>query len=488
MTKQLYVLYQDAKLPDFAEPNPRARGVRVVRRSFQQIALLRWPDGRLCHIANYWLHDKLRSSTGSETANTYASLITPVIRYCYAKNIALHQMSDVLFLDLTKQLVNETRLTRRGIELARINNQTLQIQSLTLDLLNWIHKSFKNSIGQGLIGEGSEFRIIVEKRTNPQTGKHYFWHRHLVNSVPYKNDKSPIPEDFIDKIRSEIFRRHDVTNLPERSKHKLKSCPELFNCRNTYLYERRMFTVRMMKLMGLRPEELIDIPLNLNTDVLSRKSIATPTKKRGRPEPIRYFPITLRAAIDFNRYLRARQEFVGTLTALKIVSRDTKSLILNENGEPLKKASLTKEFDRICQGSDLGDARSCLSMFRHRFITREIHYILEKAFANDPTLKMVKTNALRDSVCAQVLPKTGHASEKSLWAYFHYEYDLMSQTSGYVKNIENRDRVEAAAELLLNLKFDNKLTPTPGIAEKIDQLERYIDLLRDEITCGPLAG
>lgn len=493
MSIQLYQLFKNVKLPDHATPIIGSENYRIVRRDYESFAILRWPDGRPCHIATHWLQSKLQSSSGRDTPNTYSAQITPLIRFCYSKGICFHEMNDGLFYEFTMQLKWEKRLGKYGIESKRINNTSIQIQSRALDLMEWITRTFPNSIGKGLVGETSQARVIVEWRFNRYSGKRYMWHRHLMESVSDKFDKAPIPENFIEIIRNDIFRKHNIANLPPASKRKLKSSPDLFLSQNTYLYERRMFTVRLMKLIGLRPEELIDIPLDLNENVLSRRSIAVPTKKRGKPAPIRYFPVTLRAALDFDRYLTARRTFLQQLNASGSSPSAGKSpkplerndaLLLANNGRPIQKQSLTKEFDRICVDAGLGAVRTCLSMFRHRFVTREIHYLLDVAFAKDAKLKTHWTEALRDSICAEVLPKTGQASEKSLWHYFHYEYDLMTQTTGYTKSIENRDRLESAQEALLNLKYDSILLSNSPLTDRIRELEDVIDALQGELMSG----
>lgn len=493
MSIQLYVLFKNVKLPDHAMPIAGTKDYRIIRRNYESFAVLRWPDGRPCHLATLWMQSKLQRSGGRDTPNTYSAQITPLIRYCYSKKISFHEMNDELFYEFTQQLKWEKRLGKFGTESKRINNTSIQIQSRALDLMEWITRSFPHSLGKGLVGETSHSRIIVEWRLNRYTGKRYMWHRHLMESVSEKFDKAPIPENFISSIQNEIFRKHDIANLPTSSKRKLKLSPDLFMAQNTYLYERRMFSIRLMKLMGLRPEELVDIPLDLNQSVLSRKSIAVPTKKRGKPAPIRYFTVTLRAALDFNRYLKARLTFLQQLKDFESARPLRKhpnlltlndALLLGIDGQPLQKQSLTKEFDRICIDAGLGAVRTCLSMFRHRFITREIHYLLDVAFAKDAKFKTHWTEALRDSICAQVLPKTGQAKEKSLWHYFHYEYDLMTQTIGYTKSIENRDRLESAQESLLNLKHDSILLSNAPITDRIRELEDVIYALQAELMSG----
>ena len=197
--------------------------------------------------------------------------------------------------------------------------------------------------------------------------------------------------------------------------------------------------------------------------------------------------------MDFNRYLKARLSFIQQLKEIGAARPSRKNpllqgvsdaLLLGVDGQPLKKQSLTKEFDRICTDAGLGAVRTCLSMFRHRFITREIHYLLDVAFAKDAKFKVHWTEALRDSICAQVLPKTGQAKEISLWHYFHYEYDLMTQTTSYTKSVESRDRLEAAQESLLNLKFDSILLSNAPITDRIHALEDIIYALQNELMTG----
>ncbi|KAE9642563.1 site-specific integrase [Pseudomonas sp. PB103] len=458
MGKQLYTEYDSVSVPDKAMPVRKTGAFIGKPRIIRNFVLIRWPNGRPCNLANLWM-DEICASTGArDSARVDAALITHFVRFCSVKNIQFSNFNETNFQDFTKQLVEETKSTLRGIEPARNNNRTRLIQHTMLNFLHWLTENYPNLSKTPLIGlKNSGANITISYETNPKTKRCYMVHPLLVAPVPYNDDKVAIDEHIIQKIQDEIFRKRDWEDLPASSRLKSISDLELYDATSVYLYERRMFTLRMMKLTGLRPEELFDLDLELNQNISNTLEIVIPTKKRGTPAPLRRFKINAADARRFAIYVEARKAYIDFLADRNILFDQPNNIFLGENGSRLKKESITKEFDRLCLGAGLSGTRVCLSMFRHRFVTRQINIRLEERFAQTPALKKGWTPALRDDVCAEVAQLTGHSDPASLHHYFHAEYKALTSSSTYSSMLEAQDELDSVKDTLTALEHRSKL-------------------------------
>jgi integrase len=478
---QLYSHLKYVKVPGNAWLS--SRNTYVYRdRSFDDLPLFRWPDGRPCHIANHWMMHVSSGTQAKDTARVYASQITHLIRYCYLKKIEFFELTDNYFYHFTKYL-KQIKKKHAAIEGESIgSNHIRAIQLRCLRFLIWISQNFAYLSVRCLIGtKDKNPNIVIRLKSNTYTGQLDVDHPYLVESEPYKDDKAVITEAAIRSIQNAIYEMSLQAPCSLTTLGAIQDTAETTHSPRQYLYERRMFTIRMMKLTGLRPEELVDIPLDLNDDVLSTLYLCIPTKKQGVPAPIRKFKITLRAAIDFNRYLTARKNHLQALNAGGIFARAAKAILLTNDGRPLSKQSLTREFSRICVKAKLGNLRTCLSMFRHRFVTREIHTLLLSRFERAPSLKITWTEGLREDVCFLVIQKTGHKKTQSIYEYFHHEYNLLTGQSDRASIMSQRERLDAAQEALIDLKFKSTMVPGDGVEEEIQELESDIESLYKKI-------
>lgn len=478
---QLYTHLKDVKVPGNAWLTSRHTYV-YHEVHYGNLPLFRWPDGRPCHLANQWMMYVSSGTQAKDTARVYASEITHLIRYCYLMKIEFFDLDDDHFYKFTRYLkeIKKKHAVVQGEPIG--NNHIRAIQLRCLHFLIWLSRSFGFIFARCLIGTHDKNpSIVIEFKANKFTGNLDIVHPYLVEKEPYKDDKPVIMEATIRSIQDAIYEMSLRCSGGSIAPHDIFDSLEPKYSPRQYLYERRMFTNRMMKLTGLRPEELIEIPLDLNDNVLSTLHICIPTKKQGVPAPIRKFKVTLRAALDFNRYLTARDLHLQALSAAGISTTATTAILLTVNGRPLAKQSLTREFARICEKAKLKSIRTCLSMFRHRFITREIHTLLLSRFERNPSLKITWTEGLRDDVCFLVIQKTGHKKIQSLYEYFHEEYDLLTGRTGRASIMTQRDHLDAAQETLVDLKFKSFSLMDENIEQDIKRLESEIEELYRKI-------
>lgn len=458
MTKQLYLIYESEIIPDAAQPNHKTGEFSAKYRKIINLALMRWPNSRPCHLANQWLFHMSTKTNAKDSCKTVASELSHLIRYCYVKNISINDFNDIHFNKLTEDLSNEVTPTPTGARPKRNRNRIRQIQHTTLNFLYWISENMSGLNDFPIVGpRNSGANIIIELKINPHNGRQYLDHPDLVPTEDEVYDKVPIDEHTIQKLQDEIFRRHDWEELPPGATLKYKHNPDLYVATNLYIYERRMFIIRMMKLTGMRPEELYDLDLKDNLHVLEKKEILVPTKKRGIPAPKRHFKVNAPSARQFDAYLDARKSYIDFLHSRGIKCVHPEKILIGAYGSRIKKESITKEFDRICEDAGLTSIRVCLSMFRHRFVTREVRIRLELRFAKHPELKNGWTAGLRDEVCREVIELTGHADPASLHHYFHSEYTAVTSDATYSSMLKLKDEIDAANETITALEHKAKI-------------------------------
>jgi len=488
MAKQLYSEYESVSVPGHPMPIQQTGGFVGKPRIVTNYVLIRWPNGRPCNLVNFWIAEFCASTGARDSAQVMAALITHFIRYCFVKPVHFKDFSESHFDEFTEQLVQETVSTLTGVRPKRNNNRTRLIQHTTLNFLYWVTTKHPLIMERPLVGTvHSGANIIVSFEINPKTKRSYMDHPSLAAPVPYNDDKVAIDEHTIQKIQNEIFRKREWDELPVRSRLKSISDLELYDATSVYLYERRMFTIRMMKLTGLRPEELFDLDLRLNRNVSDTLEIVIPTKKRGTPAPIRRFKVNAAAARQFKVYVDARQAYIDSLHIRGIFCIQPANIFIGEHGGCLKKESITKEFDRLCKGAGLTNIRVCLSMFRHRFVTRQINIRLEAKFNKNPRLREGWTPTLRDDICGEVARLTGHSDPASLFHYFHAEFKALTSSSSYSSLLEAQDELDSVKDTLTALEHKAKLQKTDLSAE-IQNLKAMAEKLEMRLSRSEFAA
>lgn len=491
---QLVMILEKASIPFSAFPSSNYKRYQISYKTLPLLPLAYWPNGVPCHLVNHWLVKKSLISTGRQSVRTRAFKLTHLIRYCFDYGIDFFEINDAHLETFTKRLTSESKLDSYGIPTKkRSNNQTLQIQLEALYFLRWISETYPLPYHGKLVGLESEApRITIELRAPLKGRQPTIWHASLVEPVAPLNDKFPMPDKYINRLQDEVFRRHDISRLPPKSKLKLVNDETLFRTTNKYIYDRRMFSIRMFKNFGLRPEELYDLSLDRNSDITKTLTIYIPTKKRRlKKAPTRRIKIGLIMATSINNYLKSRAKYIDFLNSRGVAIANPDCIYIGEHGKSIKKESLTKEFDRITESAGLKDVKACLSMFRHRFITREIHASLILKFKADKKLRSKLTEQLRDDVCREVAQKTGHSDYRSLFTYFHEEYSLLTKQPHYDKCVELKQRIDELKDTMADLRFlesEQSRKSTKSIIAELDAslttMEKTLYALREDNELG----
>lgn len=434
MSAQLYRTLTNVILPSDCDitPTHAPRTNSKSNTNFKVIptmTLMVWPNGKPCTLINLWLMEKQGYATG-DSCITLASQLTELLRFCYSEKLTFDDISDRLISKWVNKLEKEeTKVNSDGLtESARASNQISHIGSRAIEFLIWYQNAFRNHKPL-LIGEiGSGAKITIKRTFNKNTGKYYHSHASIPKLGAPSGDKHAMPESYISLIEDEIFKKLESSLSSTHSRfNKNEGCP-LLKATRLYLYSRRVFFNWMLDRTGCRPSEVVDMPLANNSDTSKTLKLLLPTKKkRSKIPPLRSFPISLIDSIDFNQYLDARKDYIKALIDGKVISCDPGAMMLGENGKPIKTASLLADFRRLAHAAGLSNVKVCASMYRHRFITRQIMFAMEKYRAKKIPVRDLWSPTYQIKICEEIIKLTGHASVNSLTPYYDETYKIFSK-------------------------------------------------------------
>lgn len=427
---------------------------------------MRWCNGRPCEAINMYLLDIAPLTTG-DSLITYASQLSHLVRYCSKQSLPFIDLTDAYIHDFSLYLQEEPSEIIQN-ELARNNNTIRTILGRVFLFLEWYQDSLLPLNKQLLIGE-KKFspKITVIFKLNRHNNKNYIAHSSMPPSVS-TDPKRPIAQSIIENIELTIEKLSLFENQSEYSLRRFKNNIDAYKMELEYIRSRRRFMIWMMKRVGLRPSEMVGIDVAAHKNILITKVILIPTNKRRKKiAPIRNFPITIKDATVFKRYLTSRSKFIE---AFRDITMGSEALFLGSDGSNIKKTSLEKDFSRLAVLSGYQDIQACFSMFRHRFITYEVIVHFKEFMKGTGKSRQLMTDIDYRSILKRVATKTGHGTVDSLWHYIDLAWDELNVWGNIDHGLERLHAVDSLYEELLELQHDiniNKSEPPKQILDNI---------------------
>lgn len=421
--------------------------------------IMYWPSGKPCEPVNMYLLDIAHEVTGN-SLRTYAAELSHLVRYCSENAISIEHLTNADIHALSKHLQDEKSL-RNPLERARNNNTVRAILSRTIRFLLWYQKEIMLLLRTPLIGERSASPQISINRSKSDKSKtrnkqiaYYYTHASMPTPVS-REPKRPISNSVIEDIQKVIYQQSVLGERSAKFVQRYRNQPTFLMAQLEYMKARRIFTIWMMLHTGLRPSELVEMSVSEHASILTTHTLKIPTKKRRKiVAPIRSFPILLNAATVVHRYLIARSTYCETLKGTGGEPNPGDSFFLTMNGEPIKKTSLEKDFERLAAVAGYKNVQVCLSMFRHRFITYEVTAHLKEFIENSGKSRQMMTDIDYESILKRVSAKTGHGSVDSLWYYIDLAWEELGVWGSIDKAIA---RLHASDQLfadLLSLQYE----------------------------------
>ena len=461
-------------------------GIHVTTQTIPAFPFMYWPSGKPCEQVNMYLLDIAHEVTG-DSLRSYAAELSHLVRYCGKKPVNIEGLNDADIHALSKQL-QEEKSRRNPLERARNNNTVRAILSRAIRFLLWYQKDIMLLLRTPLIGEQSVSPQITVRRvkndksmTRNRQMEFYYTHSAMPTSES-REPKRPIAIPVIEDIQRSINRQSVLEAQSARFVQRYRNDPALLAAQLEYMRARRHFMVWMMMHTGLRPSELVEMNVGEHGNILATRTLKIPTKKRRKIKaPMRSFPILLNAATVIHRYLIARTTYCETLQGAGGEPKPGDSFFLTLDGEPIKKSSLEKDFERLTEDAGYKDVQACLSMFRHRFITYEVTVHLKEFIENAGKSRQMMTDIDYESILKRVSAKTGHGSVQSLWYYIDLAWEELGVWGSIDKAIA---RLHAADQLfadLLALQHDIEILGNRHANKNID-LEQIADRLGEIIS------
>lgn len=444
----------------------------VNRRKLANLTYMFWPNGAPCSPINIWLQNVTAQSTG-DSAGTFAIHMSHYIRYCFNRNAQLLDIDDDSLCKFSEHLLEQKRLKHSALADARNANHVAYTVRRVLDFLIWYQMNYRLISQTKLIGElGTGAKVTIKWRIGSR-GQPMILHPAIPTKQPPVGDKKPMPDEFIGKLTDTIEKlRANSTNLLSSAKP-----PEglIRLAKNDYLYSRRMITIKLQKLTGLRPDELNSIPIMLNLNPIGKRRLFIPTlKTRQIPRPIREFPLTLEDAIEISTYLHDRELFLEKVNPQKNLAT---SFLLGQNGESIETRSLARDFKRLCDTAGLANVQVCLSMFRHRFITTQIAYEIMQELKRDLAHKDLWLEAVQRRILAKVAKLTGHLRPMSLKHYFNEAYAQVLAKSVNKTRSKKSAQISSLGTSIDKLSRNPAIQDNPELARELAIMEKnYLEL------------
>lgn len=426
MSTQLFHVLPEMKLP--VSGIRHDAGTYVTTQIIPAFPFMYWPSGKPCEPVNMYLLDIAHEVTG-DSLKTYATELSHLVRYCGEKNVGIETLTNADIHELSKEL-QEERSHRHPLERARNDNTVRGILSRTIRFLLWYQETFMLLLRTPLIGEQNISPQITVKRVKNDLSRgknrqveYYFTHSAMPSSES-REPKRPIARPIIEDIQRCIYQQSILEERSARFTQRHGNDRDLLLAQLEYMRARRAFMIWIMMRTGLRPSELVQMSVKDHENILTTKALKIPTKKRRKIiAPMRCFPILLDAATVVYRYLLSRAAYCDALRKAGTEPAPGTAFFLTLEGEPIKKTSLEKDFERLAAQAGYKDVQACLSMFRHRFITYEVTVHLKEFIDKSDKSRQMMTDIDYESILKRVSAKTGHGAVMSLWHYIDLAWE-----------------------------------------------------------------
>lgn len=410
-----------------------------------------WPDGTPCTLIELFLIHKFR--TGASTREDGGSLRATVsklihlIRYCWSSKRDFWELDNT---DIDKLIISLMSDTRKSSPLnrARDNNTVRAIIASIVEFLIWIQEEI--IVGANLIGKGPAFRIrLKEHRTLDHRHKTYQI-KLVYHTLPPRDVKEP---------KRPISRLKRNALWAAVASMKTKSASQISWVKNhqagstadTYLKARRELLLELLEATGARPGELSRLSVSKNEDCDSSRTLTLETLKRRR-QIERVIPLQPGVAMRLTVFIKKhRKILLEEIRTSGIISTPLDRVFLSINGKPASERVMESEFQRLSKVAGLADYQCCMSMFRHRFITKQVAIHLEFYLQAEGKTREFMTDSDYRTILKKVAVITGHGSELSLLHYIDLAWDELGFGNQIDKFIALDSTIESATTQLISI-------------------------------------
>jgi len=408
--------------------------------------VITWPDGNPRSLAELFLIYKfrrgasIREDGGSLRAT--ASKIIHIIQYCWTIKRDFWELDDDHFQEFVQYLASERKQEQPMVRI-RNNNSVRAIVACCVEFLLWIQNSIL--VNSYLIGTSPQHRIrLVERKALKHRIKQMTIEvqYHILPPPDTREPKHPMGR----KQRNALWEA--VAHMSQARVACISWAGEKETNRKvaTFLQKRRELLLVLLESTGARPGELARLKVSENINCYKSGSLILTTLKRRR-DIDRTIKLQPEVAIRLVTFIeKHRRQVLDHISSAGLTAAPSDRVFIGVHGNPLSERSLESEFVRISSRAGLADFQSCMSMFRHRFITKQISIHLRAYLGATSKRREFFTDADYRTILKKVATITGHSNEVSLMHYI----DLAWSELNYENQIDTAQAIDHSIESTTN--------------------------------------
>lgn len=444
-----------------------------------------WPDGTPCSLVEMYLISRFRHGVsvredGGSLRATVSKLMH-LVRYCWPTR-DFWELDDEDIYSLVEDLMAETK-PEAPLVRVRDNNTVRAIIAEIVEFLLWIQNEVM--VDLQLIGVGPEFcirlteRKVLDSRRNRRVIQLVY---HRLPPRDTKEPKRPIGRDKRNSLWEAVATMSGFAIVPPPWAHGKDYSVVL----TSYLKSRRELLLELLEATGARPGELSRLCVLVNDECYKSKELILVTLKRRRyvERKIKLQPgVAMRLTVFIRKY---RANLLKTIEGAGSTTVPQDRVFLGINGSPISERSLGSEFARISSVAGLAEHQSCMSMFRHRFITKQVAIHLGIFLGQEGKTREMMTETDYRTILKKVATVTGHGSETSLLHYIDLAWDEL----GTGNQVETAMAIDASIErastkvisLIGSMEHQSGKSPLEMLQEVKETLLELLQELRTAVS------
>lgn len=476
MDRQLFSLLNEVDVSHEAHYNPIGKSYLVRRLIAPATFAVTWPDGTPCSLVEIYLVSRFRRGAsvredGGSLRATVAKL-SHLIRHCWEIKRDFWELDDEDVYQLVVDLMEEKKPAAPMVRV-RDNNTVRSIIAAAVEFLLWLQGEML--MGMKLIGVGPEYRILLVERKVFDSRRNRHIVQLLYRRLPprdTKEPKRPISREKRNLLWQAIGQLAGA-NLVLPPWARSRSDAEMLA---SYLKARRELLLELLEATGARPGELSRLSVSENEDCYKTQELVLITLKRRRhsERKIKLQPaVAMRLTVFLKKY---RAKLLETLQAIGAEPEPKDRVFLGIFGLPMSERIMVSEFFRISNVAGLSEYQSCMSMFRHRYITKQVAIHLGIYLSDNSKTKELMTDGDYRTILKKVATTTGHGSEASLLHYLDLAWEELGTTDQVTKAVAIDASIESAVTQVISLtgklEMGARISADDLIRETVEVLKR----------------
>lgn len=479
--KQLFHLLINVDVTHEAHHNPLNDTYTSRRLLVPATFSVNWPDRTPCSLVeNYLISRFRRGATVREDGGSLRATVTKLshlIRHCWDIKRDFWELRDDDFYQFVIALMKEMKPNAPFVR-ARDNNTVRAIVAASVEFLIWLQSDVL--VDYRLIGVGPDYQIRLIQRKVFDTRRNCYVVSLVYHRLPprdTKEPKRPINREKRNQLWQAVSKLSEVNAFIPAWTRKI----DVGNMLSKYLKARRELLLELLEATGARPGELARLSVLANEDCYKTQQLTLETLKRRRQiqRTIKLQPgVAMRLTVFIQKH---RATLLREILNAGENPDPNDRVFIGISGSPMTVRSMTSEFSRITIEAGLSDYQSCMSMFRHRFITKQVALHLGIYMSDNNKAKEMMTDGDYRTILRKVATVTGHGNEYSLLRYLDLAWEELGMLNHVDTAISLDASIEGAITQIISLRGRVQGTNGKSVHGILDETKSVLENLQNEI-------